>query len=404
MIKKVKINQLEKGMYIHDFNCGWLDHPFFGSSMKIASTAEIHKIESNGIREVYIDTEKGEDVSDAPTSQEVRKSIDNEIQTLNENDTDSGPIAAIDDEICNAREVLKDASQTVSNLMDEIKQGRQLETENVELIVSRMSESIFRNKNALMCLGKIKQSDEYTFVHSVNVCVLMISFAQHLGLSAEEIHSVGVGGLLHDIGKMKIAHEILNKPGKLTDSEFEAIQKHVVFGREILETTGDIDESSMNMAYQHHERIDGSGYPEKLSGDKISLYGKMGAIADVYDAITSKRCYKGKIEPTECLKKMLEWSQYYYDNELVGQFIRCVGIYPVGTLVRMESGKLGIVLQNNDENLLAPKVRIIYDTRKSRYIMPTDIDLNECAGKAAKERVACCESPEKWGVKIESYL
>ncbi len=391
-------------MYIDDFNCSWMDNPFFSNSIKVNNEETIEKTIDNGIREVYIDTDKGLDVDDAPTENEVEQKIQTDMNKIIELEIDQKNTTVIQEELVKAKEIKKEAKKTVQTMMDEIRLGKQVELEKADHVVETMIDSIFRNSDAITSLGRIKKTDEYTFYHSVSVSVLMISFGKHLGFDTQLLKKIGVGGLLHDIGKMKISIEILNKPGKLTDDEFKKIKEHAEQSRVILEQSPGINEISVQVAAQHHERFDGSGYPNSLKGEEISKFGQMAAIVDVYDAITSDRCYHKGMEPTEALKKLFEWSEFHFNNDLVQQFIRCVGIYPVGTLVILESGLLGIVLNHGGKSLAQPVVRVIFDTKKVRYITPYDIDLSQPCNGDSGDKVKDYESPNKWGIHPEMYL
>jgi len=400
MIKKVNIKQLRPGMFIHDMNCGWLRHPFLKNSIKIKDATIIRKISEYGIREVYIDTDKGPDVGQVMSRQEIDRDIRKETDTIPDSQYSSLRSEPLGKEIVRAREIRKEAKQTVRNIMEEVRFGRPIKTEKVEKVVDKMVDSIFRNQDALITLGRIKQADEYTYMHSMSVCVLMISFGKHLGFNAQQLKEVGIGALLHDVGKMQVPEEILNSKRTLNDQEYELMKKHVEYSHVLLQETEGITELSVIIASQHHERLDGQGYPNNLKGDDISIYGQVAAIADVYDAMTSKRCYQRKYEPTEVLKQLYEWN-HLYNKDLVQQFIRCVGIYPVGSMVRLESGLLGIVLDHGMENLLQPSVRIVYDTRKARHVIPPyDLDLS----KGDKDSITSHEVPDRWNIKPELYL
>ncbi len=399
MIKKVNVKHLKPGMFIHDINCGWLQHPFIKNSIKIKDSTTIRKITEYGIREVYIDTDKGPDVDHVPTRQELDREIKKELDTIADSIPFSGRSIPLEQEIVRAREIKNEAKQTVSTIMEEIRFGRPIKTEKVEKVVDKMVDSIFRNQDALITLGRIKQADEYTYMHSLSVCVLMIAFGKYLGFDARQLKEVGIGAMLHDVGKMQVPEEILNKKGALNNEEYELIKKHVEYGHLLLEKTEGISELSIIVASQHHERLDGKGYPNCLKRDDISIYGQAAAIADVYDAMTSQRCYQRRYEPTEVLKKLYQWDNSY-NKDLVQQFIRCVGIYPVGSLVRLESGLLGVVLDRGKENLLKPSVHIIYDTRKNRHVMPPyDLDLS-----GGKDLVSCYELADKWNIRPDLYL
>jgi len=400
MKKKIKVEQLKPGMYIHDFNSSWLDHPFFSNSARVRDEKIIEKVVQSGIREVYIDTERGLDVENAPTEEEANQKVQTEIQSTLHPELKDIERVPLQEELAKAKEIKKEAKQTIQCIMDEVRFGKQIEKEKAERVVMKMITSIFRNQNALLSLGRIKQADEYTYMHSMSVCVLMISFGKHLGFDLKQLRDIGVGALLHDIGKMKVPQDILHTKRPLTEEEFEKMKEHVELGRAILEGTAGIAETSVLLAAQHHERFDGSGYPEGLKGDRISTCAQAAAIVDVYDAITSERCYRRGLPPTEALRKIFEWSNCYFNNELVQQFIRCVGIYPVGSLVRLESGLLAVILNNDERSLLHPVVRVIYDTKKGKHVTPYDIDLSNGGG----DRITSYEVPDKIHVVPEMYL
>ncbi|RJQ48611.1 MAG: HD-GYP domain-containing protein [Nitrospiraceae bacterium] len=406
MIKKIQVSQIKNGMYIHDFNCGWLNHPFLTNSMLVDSDEIIKKVVDYGIRELYIDTNKGYDVADAPTEVEVKQQIEAEITKVVEQEKRHvyAPVP-IHEEIAKAKEIRQEAKKTVQNIMDDIKFGKQIETEKVGRVVDDMIESIFRNQDALISLGRIKEKDEYTYMHSVSVCVLMLSFGKHLGFDLQILREIGAGAMLHDIGKMIVPQAVLNKEEGLTEEELKLMKKHVEYSRTLLEQTQGMTENAIVIASQHHERVDGTGYPLGLKGDDISYYSKAVAIVDVYDAMTSKRCYQDQYLPTEVLRKLYEWSSHHYDRDLVQQFIRCVGIYPVGTLVRMESGRIGVIIKHGEKNLLQPVVRVVYNMKSGDFLrIPYDVDLSSTSGKNGEDRIAGYESPKRFNIRPEVYL
>jgi len=405
MIKKIKVEQIQVGMYIHDFNCGWLNHPFLTNSMLVSGEEIIRKVIDYGIRELYIDTDKGYDVDGAPTAEEVKREIQAEVNRVAEGEREDRNPVPLQEEIVKAKGIREEAKKTIHNIMEEIRFGKQIETERVEHVVDDMIDSIFRNQDALISLARLKDKDEYTYMHSVSVCVLMISFGKCLGFGMSLLKDVGVGAMLHDIGKMIVPQTVLNKEEKLSDEELKLMQKHVEYSRMLLEQTKGVSEIAMKVAAQHHERVDGTGYPAGLKGEEISYYAKAIAIADVYDAMTSRRCYQDRFMPTDVLKRLYEWSNYHYDRDLVQQFIRCVGIYPIGTLVRLESGNVGIVVKHGEKSLLHPVVRVVYNVKTQRYPrMPFDIDLANPSGKSAGEKIVSYESAERLGIKPEQYL
>lgn len=402
-IKKVSVAQLRPGMFIHDLNCGWMDHPFLTNRFEIKDQAIIHRIGELGIKEVYIDTSKGVDICDAPTREQVQAALQQRMEQVSAAPA-AAPKVSVREEHSYAERIEREASKVVTNVMNDIRLGKQIEVERVSHVVDNMVSSILRNPHAMMSLGRIREMDRYTFEHSVSVGVLMISFAKELGLERDVIQEIGIGALLHDIGKIKTPDHILNKPGKLTDEEFAIMRQHVVLSRELLEQSSGVSATAIAVAAQHHERFDGTGYPNRLKGDEISLYGQMAAIVDVYDAISADRCYRKGEEPTAVLRKMLEWSKFHFNEALVHQFIRCVGIYPVGSLVKLESGRLAVVLEPGENGPLFPVVRVVYDTNKGRFITPRDIDLSNPTARTGTDRILHCESPDRWGIKPHVFM
>ena len=214
----------------------------------------------------------------------------------------------------------------------------------------------------------------------------------------EKNREIAIGALLHDVGKARVPDEILNKPGKLTDAEFDRMKSHVVQSKIILQATPGISPIALDVAAQHHERFDGSGYPNKLAGQGISLYGRMGAIVDVYDAITSDRVYHKGMAPTEALRKLLDWSANHFEPRLVKAFIRSVGIYPTGALVRLESKRLAVVQAQHADNPMQPTVKVIFHTA-GHYLRPEDVDL-----RRSQDRIVGHEDFAAWNIGALRWL
>lgn len=404
MIKKIRIDQVVAGVYVHDFNCGWLHHPFLVNRIKLNTDKDVEKILKYGIRELYIDTEKGLDIDAAPTKQEADSEIQTELDQLSMPIANSEQPSGLRDETARAKKLIEEAKRTTQRLMGEVKLGKQIEMHQVKKIVEQMTESVLNNKDALISLLRIKTADEYTYMHSLAVSALCISFARQLDFDADQIRQIGVGGLLHDIGKMKVPGEILNKPGPLTEKEFEIMKSHVKEGDRILNESTHLDAACICVTAHHHERLDGTGYPEGLKGDQISLFGQVAAIVDIYDALSSERCYKVAMSPHLALRKLLEWSQSYLNRELVEKFIAHVGIYPIGTLVRLKSGYIGVVIDHGEKGLLTPVVRAVCHAVQRRPIKPFVIDLAVQRQAGNAHGIVGCEAPERWHVKPEQYF
>jgi putative nucleotidyltransferase with HDIG domain len=403
MIRKIKQEDLRPGMYVHKLGISWIDHPFFRNHFKIKDISDIKKIWKAGVKVIYIDTEKGVDVKSAPVTEQPVISVEPEPENKTLIEQSYTPVT-VAEEMQKARQVKQEAKRVISDIMSDIRLGKQVDTERISPVVEQMLGSIFRNQDALLGLTRIRNMDQYTFEHSISVSALMIAFAKKLGLDESTIWEVGVGGILHDIGKLQVPDRILNKPGRLSDDEFSVMRRHVRFGSRLLDDAEAIPSKALQVVKQHHERIDGSGYPDNLSGVGISLYGKMASIVDVYDAITSERVYHKAKLPNIVLRQLIEWSEKgQFDTELVQHFIRCVGIYPVGTLVALQSGRLAVVVSQSQETLLTPTLNVVYDLRKNRFLTPRFLNLAR-PGADSDERIIKPVSPEPYRIRIAEYL
>jgi HD-GYP domain-containing protein (c-di-GMP phosphodiesterase class II) len=403
MLKKIDASQLRIGMFIHDLDCGWLDHPFVRNRFLLSTDEEILKIRSARIRGVVIDCSKGLDVDDAPTVAEARAQTEAEVQqiALKPAVVARVPVA---EELQRAMQIRHQAAGLVRSVMQDARLGKAVEVDQVSPVVQSITESILRNPGALLGLLRIKSKDDYTFLHSVSVCTLLVAFCRSRNLDDETIYQAGLGGLLHDTGKALVPDAILNKPGRLTEEEFAIVKKHPKDGYDMLRRSPGIGAIPLDITLHHHERRDGSGYPDRQGADEISELAQMAAIVDVYDAITADRVYHKGIPAAEALRKMYEWSKFHFNPVFVQEFMRCVGIYPVGTLVLLESGRLGVVAEPHETNLLTPKVNVFFNTRSQTYIKPQALDLSRALGFGGGDKIVSHESPEKWQVDPMKFL
>ena len=263
----------------------------------------------------------------------------------------------------------------IYSIMDDIRLGRSINSVEAKKAVAGMVESVVRNPDALVWLTQLKKKDEYTALHSLRVCILALTFGRHLGLSAEQLNVLGIGALLHDVGKFKVPNEILNKPARLTDAEYQIMKTHVPLGVEILENTPNIPPAAIEVARRHHERYSGSGYINGFSGDEIGLFGLVGAIVDTYDAITSDRAYHSGMSAYDALNLLYQARNTEYHTGLVEQFIQCMGVYPIGSVVEMNSGSVGVVISINRARRLKPRVALVLDPDKHPYTPAPVVDL-----------------------------
>ena len=414
MIRKVKKQDLRLGMFIHDLNCGWMDHSFLRNSFMLRKESDLEKIAKSGITEVYIDTLKGIDVADdveAPSLEQVEHIVEEHILQAPEVAPHAPPPeirTSHQEELVFAKHIQKEANKVIHSVLEDVRMGKRIQVEKMNPVINQITDSILRNPGTLVSLCRIREGDTYTFQHSVSVATLLISFCRAMDLPAETVFEAGVGGMLHDIGKMRVPDHILNKPGKLTDAEFVIMKNHVNLGLEVLLKTPDITETVIQIAGEHHEKYCGTGYPSRKKGEGISQLGRMAAIVDVYDAISSNRIYHKGMEPSIAMKKIYEWSdpastaEPHMDLEMVKHFIGALGIYPVSTLVRLKSDRLAVVLEQSQEGLLSPKVRVMFDCAKRKKIDPVDLDL--AAPENGADGIEGNEDPDDWKVNPFEYM
>ena len=395
MLKKINTKQIRLGMHLKEFCGSWMDHPFWRNGFVLQDIKDIQLIQASSIKEVWIDCSKGVDVAEGEVAIAEAKTdvqVDTEILLAAATEQDQTLVPA-STEYQRAAKICRQSKRAVSSMFSEARLGKAVNTGFVKKLVEEISASISRNPTALISLARIKTSDDYTYMHSVAVCALMIALARQLGLNAEQTQSAGAAGLLHDLGKSMIPAEILNKPGKLTDEEFAVIKTHPEEGYKLLLGSTGADEMAFDVVLHHHEKLDGKGYPKRLKGAEISLFAKMGAVCDIYDAITSNRPYKTEWDPAESLSKMATWTDSHLDAEVFRAFVQCVGIYPVGSLVKLESGRLGVVTEQSRKSLLKPVIKVFYSTLSQVRIKPQILDLSV---PGCQEKISGREDPGTW--------
>jgi putative nucleotidyltransferase with HDIG domain len=290
-----------------------------------------------------------------------------------------------------AAELCGKGKAQMQKMFSEARLGRALDAEACMPLVQEISDSVIRNPGAIVSLARLKTQDDYSYMHSVAVCALMVALGRELGFGEEQCRIAGTAGLLHDVGKALMPLDILNKPGKLTDQEFDVMRSHPVRGYELLQEAKGTVPEAMDVCLHHHERFDGDGYPHKLPNDQQNQLVRMGSICDVYDAITSDRPYKLGWDPAESIGKMATWKGQF-DPVIFATFVKSVGIYPTGSLVRLHSDRLAVVIEQNAQALTAPVVRVFYSLKSQMPVSLQRLDL--AAGTS--DRIVGRESPEKW--------
>lgn len=401
MRKKISVSHLSLGMYVDELCGSWMDHPFWKTRFLLEDAKDLTALLHSNIRQVWIDVTKGLDLPDSASETETA----DETMPLSELHlgTPEQPTAPLqptrfEDELARARKTQKRAKQAIINMFAEARMGHALPLGNLTQLVDEIQQTVSRNSAALLSLVRLKNKDDYTYMHSVAVCALMLALARQLKLPEHLITSIGTAGLLHDVGKMAIDPDILNKPGRLTDEEFDLIKSHPAQGWDMLRASGIQDELVLDVCRHHHEKIDGTGYPDKLSGADLSLYARMGAICDVYDAVTSNRCYKPGWPPTESLQKMASWKGHF-DTELFQAFVKTVGIYPTGTMVKLRSNRLAVVVDQSSKSLLLPVVKVFFSVSAQEPIPIERINLS-----LTGDTVVSVEDPAVWNIEIDHLL
>ena len=412
MLKKIRPEQITTGMYVAKIEGSWMQHGFWRGAFLVRDEQQLRALAAPGISALWIDTERGGDLdADAPQPEAeqaggVRLIDDISVdatqtpQAIAEPSTEPAeaiepPRRALREELSRARRVFLRARPMLENMFAQARLGRSVDTARAHEFVEEMSESLRDNPWALLSVVRIKRADDYTYLHSAAVGALMIALGRQLGLDREQTRIAGLAGMLHDIGKASIPHEILNKPDTLSEAEFEVIKTHPRRGHELLQRTGDVHATAVDVCLHHHERIDGTGYPDGLAGDQISLICRMATICDIYDATTSNRPYKAGWDPAESLQRMARWAPAHIDREIFHHFVKAIGIYPVGSFVRLDSGLLGVVVDQNHGELLRPKVRAVYCTHRQDFVQPRLLDLG---GDARDQRIAGPERAARWGI------
>lgn len=392
-LKRISVKHLRVGMFLQELCGSWMDHPFWRTKFRIDDPQDIVTLRSSSVTEVWIDTSKGLDVDDSTQATEQDEAEVQAEQVLLSAVAPPSERIDIAREMERAASICSEAKQAVSSMFHEARMGKALDTADAMPLVEEISNSVLRNPGALISLARLKTKDNYTYMHSVAVCALMVALARQLGLDEQQTRKAGMAGLLHDIGKMMIPQEILNKPGRLTDAEFDTVKNHPVEGHKLLLEGHGIDEVTLDVCLHHHEKVDGTGYPDRLTDEQISIFAKMGAVCDVYDAITSNRPYKNGWDPAESLRKMAEWSKGHFDPVIFQAFVKSVGIYPIGSLVRLESGRIGVVIDQTEKSLLTPKVKVFYSTKSNLRIPPEILDLSSAI---VRDKIVSREDPDKW--------
>lgn len=405
---KKNVDELKIGMYVSDLDRPWIQSSFLFQGFKITSEKMLLDLQSE-CDFVYIDTEKSAGYKNPLLQTENSSAANKGLELV---DTVILNINDIHDE--SAEETIRKGKQLhertcdyVDGIFKTLNKGGQLDINSVKMVVSELVESIIKNPDTMIWLSHLKDKDEYTAIHSVNVCILSLTFGRTLGLSEAELNILGLGALLLDIGKSKIPDVILKKPDVLTDNECLLVKAHAFLGYAILEESKNTPKESLEIILNHHERLDGKGYPNGRRGNNISKLTRIVSIVDVFDAMTSDRCYQDAFQPQHALSELYNMTPDQLDKELVEGFIKCIGIYPVGSIVELNTGHTGVVVKLNETSRLKPIVGLVLSRKKEPYEKIKMLNLSSNVwqkGSGTKVEIVKILEPHAHNLDVKSII
>ena len=401
---KIDTDALRTGLYVAELDRPWLESPFLFQGFPINSEEDIRLLREV-CRYVYVDPERSdvEAVLKLPRIQSL--SVDAPSIVVPAAKLDSS-VSGYRDQLVAAHELRASTHAFLHQAMEDARLGRSIDTPSARRLVSSLVHRIMDNTNALMWLTQLKRQDEYTSIHSLNVCILALAFGHFIGLNEEELGVLGLGALLHDLGKLQVPAEILNKPARLTPAEFVEMKKHPALGYELLARDNSLPQEVLQIALSHHERNNGSGYTAGAEGNRIPYFVKLASMVDVYDAISSDRVYHSGASPQETLSIIYKMAPREFDSDIVQSFIQCIGVYPIGSLVELNTGEVGVLVDNNDGQKLKPQVLLVTDSEKK--LRSTQVLVNLASrsweGVADPPTVAKVLEPGSYGIQPLNVL
>ena len=383
-LKKIDTRDLAIGMYVQELDRPWIETPFMFQGFKIQNQDEIDGLHTL-CEFVYIDIERSINVPvTSRTPLPRREPRTEQLKRISCIPARKNPYAdktTVENELQTAKTIYAESRQAIKSMFNSLQQGEQISIQAIHKAADGVVESVLRNPDAFMLMRKLKEKETYSYAHAIDSCALAATFCRHLGIPETELRDIATGALMLDIGTIKLPSKLLEQKDPLTPSSIKLIQHHVKFGYNILRKTQGISRVAVEMVATHHERYSGKGYPQGMKGNEIPVSGRIAAIVDCFDAMTSERPYKHAISPHEALRELYKWRDIDFHAELVEQFIQCLGLFPTGTLVELNSGQVGIVLSQNRRRRLYPKLLLILNADKEHYEKPHTLDLWDHARK-----------------------
>jgi HD-GYP domain-containing protein (c-di-GMP phosphodiesterase class II) len=399
MLKKINVADLRLEMFIHEICGSWMDHPFWKKKFLLDSEKNLKILQECGIQEVWIDTDRGLDVEQQDQEEDAAEGESGGEGAPREQRgrrRKLAPRVDLDEETARAQKVHATAKRTVFALYQDARDGKEVDVTNAAMLVDEIAGSVARNPGALLSMARIRNLGNYLYVHAVAVCTLMTALGRQMGIEGEALRNLGVAGLMLDIGMMAVPDEVLNKRGSLSEEEFNLVKEHPRRGWEMLSKSPGIDGTVLDVCLHHQEWVDGTGYPDKLSGSAISQAARIAAVCDVYDAITSDRYNRKGMIPAAAIRKMAELRNTRIDEAVFHAFVKTVGIYPVGSLLRLKSGRLAVVLEQGEKSLLTPIVKVFFSVKSNEQIYPELLDLSR-----SQDTIVSAENPADWKLDLQ---
>ena len=405
---KTSITELTIGMYVSDLDRPWIESSFLFQGFEITSNKMLEELKKE-CSFVYVDTEKSNGSNKTFLQSDNLNKLNKGVEFV---DTVIMNVNDIYDE--SAGETIKKGKQIhertcdyVDGIFKTLNKGGQLDIDSVKVVVSELVETIITNPDTMIWLSQLKDKDEYTAIHSVNVCILSLTFGRTLGLSESELNILGLGALLLDIGKSKIPDDILKNPNALTENEFLLMKAHAFLGYATLEDNKKIPKESLEIILNHHERLNGKGYPNGRHGEEISKLTRIVSIVDAFDAMTSDRCYQDAFQPQHALNEVYNMAPGEFDQELVEAFIKCIGIYPIGSIVSLNTGHTGVVVKLNELNRLKPIVGLVLNRKHEPYEKIKFLNLSSSVwqrSSGSKVEIEGVLEPHAYNIDVRSII
>lgn len=411
-ITKVDSKDLRIGMYVTKLDRSWLETPFTFQGFRIGTETQLQRVQDI-CAYVYIDEEKSDQPEGQPSllptasRKKSRFSFKKWFSFRKKRDAEQQHETSFEEEFPVAREIYERSSVKLWQVLESFRLSTNVDSKDVKEIVNRVMHSLASNPNALLLLSNLKSKAQFTVCHSINVCIISLVFGRHLGFSDKQLSDLGFAALLHDVGEVCIPKEILEKHNRgLTPEERKTMETHTVQGAEILSKNASIPPVAIEVARSHHERIDGKGYPKGLRGQDLSLFTKLVSIVDVYESVTNNPAAKIQVSCSDALRSIYSMRETFFDGELVESFIKCLGIYPVGSVVQLSTGEVGIVISLKPDKYLLPTLMIVRDEEGKPCYPPRVINLESLKTEEGTPKYLIAEvlEPNAFGIDLSDYI